>query len=207
MNGSRHWKRGDHIVVRDVHRGVIRSAAPVTVVEDSDARTILHLAIGTPFCLPADEDGRLTKDPRRFARLKELVWEGFEQLLLARPGEAHAVIVRWAGPERRFVEWYVNLQAPLRRTTLGFDSTDHVLDVVISSDFGRVRWKDEDQFARDGPGRLLHRKRCGAIPFRGRARRWPRAPAEPPFSENWAAWTPDPTWTIPQLPAGWDELW
>ncbi len=26
----------------------------------------------------------------------------------------------------------------------------------------------------------------------------------PPFSEGWEHWSPDPTWFVPQLPAGWD---
>jgi len=29
---------------------------------------------------------------------------------------------------------------------------------------------------------------------------------QPPFSGEWAAWTPDPAWTIPELPAGWDTI-
>lgn len=27
----------------------------------------------------------------------------------------------------------------------------------------------------------------------------------PPFGEGWQNWRPDPTWTIPSLPRGWDD--
>ena len=29
---------------------------------------------------------------------------------------------------------------------------------------------------------------------------------EPPFSQGWEQWRPDPTWTRPVLPEGWDRL-
>jgi len=27
-----------------------------------------------------------------------------------------------------------------------------------------------------------------------------------PFSDGWEAWTPDPAWTVPELPEQWDRL-
>ncbi|MBV8715140.1 MAG: YgaC family protein [Chloroflexi bacterium] len=44
----------------------------------------------------------------------------------------------------RFLFWKINLQAPLRRTPLGFDSWDHLLDLWVMPD-GSWSWKDEDE--------------------------------------------------------------
>ena len=43
-----------------------------------------------------------------------------------------------------FAGWYVNLQEPLRRSPLGFETDDLVLDIRIQPD-GSWAWKDEDE--------------------------------------------------------------
>jgi Protein of unknown function (DUF402) len=49
--------------------------------------------------------------------------------MLHRPADAYAVWVFWRGPAHAFHCWYLNLQAPLMRTTVGFDTLDHELDL------------------------------------------------------------------------------
>jgi predicted RNA-binding protein associated with RNAse of E/G family len=58
---------------------------------------------------------------------------------------AHAVGHSWNDARDEFAGYYINLQAPLRRTPIGYDSFDHVLDIVVAPD-GSWRWKDEDEF-------------------------------------------------------------
>ena len=48
-------------------------------------------------------------------------WRGHGVLQLQRPEEAHAVWLFWTGPERQLDVWYVNLQAPFRRTSAGIE--------------------------------------------------------------------------------------
>ncbi len=55
-------------------------------------------------------------------------------LMLQRPGEAHAVWHFWDGPDRDFTCWHLNLQAPFRRTPIGYDTQDLELDLVVSPD-------------------------------------------------------------------------
>jgi predicted RNA-binding protein associated with RNAse of E/G family len=43
--------------------------------------------------------------------------------------------------------WYVNLEATWRRTTIGFDTQDLVLDVTVADDLSSWAWKDEDELA------------------------------------------------------------
>jgi hypothetical protein len=64
-------------------------------------------------------------------------------LYLITPGAAHAIHLWWLAPDWRFGGWYVNLQEPIRRTTLGFDYMDQMLDIVVEPDLvaleGRAR--------------------------------------------------------------------
>jgi len=55
------------------------------------------------------------------------------------------VIRTWLENEARFHGWYVNLEQPWVRTTMGFDSRDDVLDVIVTDDLGQCTLKDEDE--------------------------------------------------------------
>ena len=73
-------------------------------------------------------------------------------LMLQRPGEAHAVWHFWDGPDRDFRCWYLNLQSPFRRTSIGYDTQDLELDIVVAPD-GSFVLKDlelMDQRVADG---------------------------------------------------------
>jgi predicted RNA-binding protein associated with RNAse of E/G family len=92
------------------------------------------------------------------------------------------------------------LQDPLRRTRTGFDTSDHVLDLVIARD-GSWRWKDEHEFeaacrlGRFTPEEAVAVRQAGeAAAAAVEARAWP-------FDSEWSEWRPDPNWTVPTLPA------
>ena len=124
-------------------------------------------------------------------------------LWLLRPGDWHALWVSWVG-ERHF-GWYVNLQRPLRRTPLGFEAMDMMLDVVVEPDL-TWRWKDEDEFA-DLLGRgLVDRATGDRVRAEGEAVIGRVERREPPFTEPWPDWRPDPAWPTPELPSGWDVV-
>jgi hypothetical protein len=80
---------------------------------------------------------------------------------------------------------------------------DLALDVIINS-AGQWHWKDEDELDSfvaagvfDKP--LAQRLRAEGLRVAGRAEG-----NEPPFSEPWPEWRPDPSWPMPELPDGWD---
>jgi hypothetical protein len=45
----------------------------------------------------------------------------------------------WADATDVFLGWYFNLQTPLRRSTVGFDLWDQLLDIVVRPDRTWVR--------------------------------------------------------------------
>ena len=75
------------------------------------------------------------------------MWHTHRALFLQRPGEAHSIGLFWREADGEFWYWYVNLEAPWQRSPVGFDTWDHVLDLVVAPDLSSWQWKDEDEFA------------------------------------------------------------
>ena len=134
-------------------------------------------------------------------------WTGYGVLELQRPGSSHAIWHFWEEPGRRFAGWYVNFQRPFTRTAVGFDTQDLELDIWIPADGeGAWRWKDADVLdERVREGRFTQAEidevrrdgeRVAADLDAGR--RW--------WDEAWSEFVPDPTWVVPELTPGWDEV-
>jgi hypothetical protein len=96
------------------------------------------------------------------------------------------------------------LQEPFRRTALGFETMDLVLDVLIDVD-RTWRWKDEDELETFVSRRIFSEALAARIRDEGLrvARRAERN--EPPFDEPWPEWHSDPFWSPLCLPDAWDE--
>jgi Protein of unknown function (DUF402) len=103
------------------------------------------------------------------------------------------------GPGDEFAFWYVNFEQPYRRTPIGFDTCDHMIDLVFNSD-GTHRWKDEDEYAQGRQLGLISDTQHAGIE---RAKDQAFAMFEQrtgPFDERWLSWRRDPAWPLPVLP-------
>jgi hypothetical protein len=192
----------DQVVFRFVWPWRVFSAIPATVVESTTARTVLWIAPGTPVRWPPGQ--RLTM---RELQQGEWTYDEAEwyrsRLMIHERGAAHSVYVQW-GRAGDLLGWYVNLEEAWRDTRLGFDTTDHLLDIWIDPDRS-WRWKDEDHLAEAVEIGLFTREKADAIRAEGeraieRIESW-----KPPFSKEWESWRPDSAWPLPQIPAGWDK--
>jgi hypothetical protein len=132
MSQENSWSPGTPLVLRGAGFGNLWWAMPVILVQDRPDLIALYWQAGTRW-----------KDVRRHATALELlasskadpvdqVWEQTDVLMLAVPGESHAVWVMWEHGQTVLRCWYVNLESPLFRTPIGFDTMDHELDIVIS---------------------------------------------------------------------------
>jgi len=190
------WQPGDAIVRREVWRGRPKVAWGGNVVRDEDDLLVLHMPEGSPLAYAPDFFGA----PHPWAGKDR--WHGHGVLQLQRPGELHAVWVFWEGAERELAAWYVNIQEPFRRTELGFDTQDLELDLVIHPD-GAWEFKDDEQLEPWIERGRWTEEEVAAIRAEGArvaaeveaGRRW--------WSDDWAAWEPDPSWPEPVLPADW----
>ncbi len=195
----RRFEPGEPVVVRELWRGRVFAARPATVVRDEPDLVVLYVPPGVVCAVPVGPEGEeleICDRPFELA-LRERGPSGV--LSFAWPGEPFAIL-RWTDPWA----WYVNLQDPLRRTEIGFDTTDHALDVLIAPD-GSWRFEDEDELER--AVRLGLFTPADAERFRADGRRAVRRVLrrDPPFDRDWRSFLPDPSWPVPGLPEGWDR--
>jgi protein associated with RNAse G/E len=96
--------------------------------------------------------------------------------------------------------WYVNFELPYRRTGIGFDTFDLLLDLVVEADLSAHRWKDEDEYQQARRLGLI----SDAVHTRvGAARDEVLSlvqTAEGPFAHDWSDWRPSRAWPVPTLP-------
>jgi Protein of unknown function (DUF402) len=193
----------EQLLFRFVWPWRVFSAKPVTVVERREDRVVLWLAPETATKAPPGFHVSIPELVAGTWTLSNWRWYG-GRLMIWQEGDSHSTYVSWSD-KGEFLGWYVNLEDPWRETTLGFDSTDHLLDIVIDPDRS-WRWKDEDHLAEAVEIGLFSPEQARAFRTEGeraieRIEAW-----APPFDEGWEKWRPDPTWPLPSLPNGWERL-
>jgi uncharacterized protein len=194
----------EQLLFRFVWPQKVFAAMPTTLVERSADRVVLWLAPGTPvtwppgfhLTIPELAAGDWTHVERR--------WYGGGRLLIAERGTPYSIYVMW-DEVGELQAWYVNLEDPWRETRLGFDTTDHLLDVWIDPDRS-WRWKDEDHLEEAVEIGLFSAEQASRFRAAGehaleRVEAW-----SAPFNEGWEDWRPDPSWPVPELPEGWERL-
>lgn len=102
--------------------------------------------------------------------------------------------------------WYVNLQEPIRRTPIGFDTMDNMLDVVISSDMSTWRWKDDDEFAEAQKIGFYSAEKAREIWAEGERAIELITKERRGFYKKWEKWQADPEWKLPLLSPDWQKL-
>ena len=205
------WDVGETIVHQEVWRGKVWAARPLTVVRDEGDRLLLWIPQGTGRKIPVTPPGRVAPPRSEDPIIENLdrgdwahgdhVWD-VSTLWLVRPGDWHAVWVSWLNG--RHYGWYINFQRPFRRTSIGIEAMDLMLDVVAEPDL-RWRWKDEAQFDEIVERAIFDRATAARVREEAAAVVGRIDRREAPFSEPWPAWRPDPSWSTPTLLEGWDQ--
>jgi len=188
---------GQAILLRSVYRDRVRWALPHRYVATDSGRLVLYRAPGAQGkWMGRDPDGRYLTRWVGADEPRDLTWAHTHVLQLVRPGDSYTVEVFW-DDAWSFVGWYVNLQAPLRQTELGFDTTDWALDVWVEPD-GTWAWKDEDDLAEGVELGVFDAEAAAAVRAVGES-----VIAEGPWPTGWESWRPPPDWAPLALPAGW----
>ena len=197
---ARRWQPGDTVALRYLMRTTGRPGAawPLRVVEDRDDLVALYLPRGTRFT-----------QIRRSGGTFQRVWGtwGRDTLRLMFPGCGYSIWLFWdeEGSRRLFRAYYVNMEEPFRRTAIGLDTNDHQLDIVVQPDLTWT-WKDEDVF--EDFVRIGNYSQEFAQHVRQEAERAIELieARRSPFCDGWEGWEPDPSWSIPELPPGWEDV-
>ena len=199
----RGFEPGETIALRQTWDGSVWAARPATVVEDAPEQTMLFVPIGVRWMAPF-HDGKRLKIPQPEFELVPQRYEEAHVLSFSWPDTWYAVLL-FLRQDWEPWSWYVNLEEPLRRTAIGFDTLDHELDVIIELD-GSWRWKDEDDLAESISRGVIHAEEEPRLRADGERAMRRIVDREPPFDRDWTVWRPDPAWPVPVLPEGWDRV-
>lgn len=196
------WERGEVIVHREIAWGRPWVAIPERVVEDTGDLLVTYIQTGAPF---GYGEGQWPTATGLHPWYPKVGWIGHGTLIVSRPGDAYAVWHFWTGDDRRFSCWYLNLQEPVRRTAIGYDTQDHELDLVVLPD---VRWsfKDDElmeQRVREGRYSVAE---VAAIRAQGRELAAMVDAGTTWWDPVYTSWSPDPAWGPPTLPPGWSDV-
>jgi predicted RNA-binding protein associated with RNAse of E/G family len=200
------WSPGDAVVLREIWHGKVWDARPATVVRDDPEMRMFYVPPGNGVQIAVDLEGRPLRLPLGDWRLQEVRWHNWHVLSFVFPNTPYAVLAFVGAETDRFLGWYVNLEDPPRPSPVGFDTTDHVLDVLIPPDRSTRTWKDEDELEKAVAAGLFSAE--DAARFRVEGERAARSIIErtPPFDEPWEDWRPGPSWPPPEFPDGWDRV-
>jgi hypothetical protein len=136
-------------------------------------------------------------------------WTGSTVVRVHRPGENWS-IWRWHDGTDWSRSWYGNLEAPWRRTPIGYDMQDWALDVVAEGTPGTDDWsvamKDEDELEWFVDNGTATREVADRIIAVGRELRTLFEEGRGVVGADWSAWTPPADARLVALPAGWQEL-
>jgi hypothetical protein len=194
------------VALREIWDGRIWFARPAIVVEDTDDVRMFHVPGRARFSMPADDAGAYLKVYTDTWRLVESSWNSPDYVLsFGFSDTAYGVILNY-DPSGTLRHFYVNLETPLRRTPIGFDYVDHLLDVVIPADRSSWAWKDENELEEAVRRGVFSPSDATWIRHWGERAVEHVLLAEPPFDRDWSRWAPDPSWPVPTLPAGWETV-
>lgn len=108
-------------------------------------------------------------------------------------------------PPHTFIGWTVDLEAPFVRTSIGVDSTDGALDVLVTPDYS-WRWKNEEHMPTLVDLGIYREQDVEAFREAGRDAIQLIESRQFPFDGSYLDWIAPAEWTIPQATPGWDRV-
>jgi Protein of unknown function (DUF402) len=198
------WRPGDIVVMRGVLKRKLWWACPSYVVQDTPELLARYWPIGTPIRGPKWRPSVLDEMNNRI-ELEDRSWVEHDILSLSLPDAAYSIDLMWFGGTRQLHCWYVHLQEKLRRTCIGVDTMDQMLDIVIEPDRKHWQWKDEDEINEAEAIGVYSHEQAAAIWEEGRRVIARMQANQSPFCDGWENWKPQKEWGIPGFPKGWEE--
>jgi len=194
------WRSGNRVLLRYVFRGRVRWAIPQVLVSNEPAGVSLYCRPGTPGKRPVrafvDYSEQLATGAWDY---RDFRWQRHHVLWRQRFERSHSIGLFWT-ETWACRGWYVNLQEPIRRSPVGFDTRDHAVDITIAPD-GSWRWKDKAHLERLLDLGVFTPDEAAGIRAEGE-----RVLGEWPFPTGFEDWRPDPAWPVPELPGDWDVV-
>lgn len=164
----------------------------MTVIEDSALHVVSWLAPGTIIDYPID----VQHSAKFFSMWRAGEWElgpkefAAPGMLRIAPRDQPFEIFAPLDPRGGILSWYVNFQQPLVRTSIGYDTMDETLDLLVASDLSTWERKDDDELdlavtmgVIDVATAARVRHTCSKVEAA-------LSRGEAPWDTTWATWTP-----------------
>ena len=206
------WEPGTQILQQDLWGSRLVTSRPVTVVKDVSEYLALYTHPNAPYRSGVIKDRYSMPVSQRIdvymemlepgiSQLEESVSGDYHVLTLTPPDCWHSVWLFWT-TDWKLERWYVNLQAPIRRTPHCILVRDYALDIAVEPDMSRS-WKDVDEFEELISRGFFTESQISSI--RAEADRMVQAieDKESPFSDGWENWRPNTNWLVPEVPEDW----
>jgi protein associated with RNAse G/E len=203
------WNPGEVIAWRGLFRGLIWHAMPTYVINDTPQEIVLAIVPGAVCKVDKDYGRKSGKRVWDFIetewKLDDFVWHTNRVLFILEPEKHYSINLFWNHASNEFIGYYVNFQYPYVRNHCGIDAMDLELDIDIEPDLN-YRWKDVEDYKKA--------IECGIVPpdrVQGIEAVKPEIlerieKRQYPFDGSWVNWKPDPDWSPPRLPDGWDKI-
>lgn len=205
MRISNFKSAGESATLRFVESKVF-GAYPTIVVQDSAELIILYMPAGA---CGKNVDHKPTTSELFSADKIDIIdfqWKRTDVLMLIVPGEAFSTYIMWKTGTKDLECWYINLQEPIRRTPIGFDTMDNMLDVVVSPDMSEWRWKDDDEFTAAEKIGFYSAEKAREIWAEGERAAQLITKERRDLYKKWELWQPNPEWELPILSPDWQEV-
>lgn len=200
------WEPGQVIVIREIWLNKVYSVTPLRIIQDTNRWSALYLPPQTRCLWPHTRDGKTIRIPQDDWVLDGEPWTTSDVLFLVQPGSGYTAVGFW-DDDYKFHSWKINIEEPMRRTPLGFDYMDQLLDIILSADRSTWRWKDEDEVHQAQTLGLFTAEKVRELYQIGERAIQSILANEPPFDMAWENWTPDPAWRKPlDFPQGWEQI-
>jgi hypothetical protein len=195
------FQTGEWIDLREVWDGrTWELRRGILVRDDEDAIVVYTPPESRALVAVGPDDGRLRLPPPEW-EMAEVKIPSDRSFLAVHPvGASHSTILIRDGSVSLLC-WYINLESALRRTTKGFEYTDHFLDVVVEPDLSSWRWKDEDELGEAVDGDLVTAADAQGFYDEGeRAIEW-LLTRRAPYGESWEGWRAPEEWVARSDPS------
>jgi protein associated with RNAse G/E len=206
------WKPGEVIAWRGIFRERVWHAMPTIVVKDTPQEIVLALIPGAE-CMVEENYARHHKrsEKRRWDfinedwKLEKFTWHTNRLLHVIEVDKYYSTVYFWNHENNEFLFYYINFQLPFRRNHCSIDTLDLDLDIVINPDFS-FEWKDLDDYQRAIEAGVIQPQWADEIEIEKAEVLHRLEKREYPFDNSWLDWGPDPDWSTPTLPNGWDKI-
>jgi hypothetical protein len=209
---NQHFTPGQSILVREIWQSKIWTARPTILVRDNSELIALYVPANIHCKRRYGINGNhITVDERKNNTwtLQDIIQSNsYYYIRLTIPGESYSVLLFWNCNNNNLRYWYINLEDPvnpMRRTKLGFDLCDQILDIIVESNLKDWRWDDEDELQEAIEVGLISPEQAEALYVKGAEVRDLIMSGKSVFN-SWATWKPDPSWNVPVLPDNWDVV-